>query len=240
MAILLIVMDSTRKAKSILEFLTAENCSVFAEEPNSKGNSRNPNWHSPKQIHVWEEFNFEVLEDLYDGKLMQELRYEGRDLPDYPTMSQEARVDRDEPHTVQIFNKWSHTIVETCLNAVKDTLHPSLWVPKAGETNWTQPMKMSWKPDAGAKPACGSDKRERFPKDYKVGKKWKSEVLHRKPLIDNEGLWRTGTKKSDAAMPIRQAFTYCVTTGCRYGCILSTEEAFIFRIKPRASPQGQS
>ena len=34
-------------------------------------------------------------------------------------------------------------------------------------------------------------------------------------------------------MPIRQVYTYCTEHGCRYGCILTTEEAFVFRIRPR-------
>lgn len=238
----MIVMDSTRRAKSMLEFLTAQNCIVFAEEPKSKTNSRNPNYHSPKQINVWQEFNFEVLEGLYGGKLMEELQYEGRTLPDYPASSPQARIDRNEEDTKLIYNQWSHFILDACLfNAVKDTLHPSLWKPGSGDSNWAKPMKNSpkWAPDAGATVACGTDKKERFPKDYKVAKKWKSDVLYQRPLINDEGLWHRSTKKSNDAMPIRQAFTYCVTTGCRYGCILSTEEAFIFRIKPRTSPQGQ-
>lgn len=239
-AMLMTAMDSSRRAKSILEFLTAENCSVFPQEPESKSNSRHPNWHSPKQINVWKEFNFENLEGLYDGKLMEELRNEGRKLPEYPASSPESRVDRNEPHTSLILNKWSHAILDTSLNAVRDTLHPSLWVPDIGNTNWTRPLKRNWKPDAGAIAACGKDKRERFPKDYKVAKKWKSRVLHQKPLIDSAGLWFRGSTKSNEAMPIRQAFTYCVTTGCRYGCILSTEEAFIFRIKPRTPAKGWS
>lgn len=231
-------MDSSRRAKSILEFLTAENCSVFAEEPDSKTNSQHRNYHFPKQINAWEEFNFETLESLYDGKLMEELRFEERKLPEYPTSSPASRVDRNEPHTILILNKWNHSILDAALETVKDTLHPSVWVPDTGESNWTTPLKRNWKPDAGAQAACGKDKRERFPKDYKVAKKWKSRVLHQKPLIDSSGMWCRGSQKSNDAMPIRQAFTYCVTTGCRYGCILSTEEAFIFRIKPRKSPEG--
>jgi hypothetical protein len=231
-------MDSRRRAKSTLEFLTAENCSILAQEPKSNSNSRHPNWHSPKQINAWKEFNFETLQGPYDGKLIEELQYEGRKLPEYPTSSPESRIDRNEPHTSLILHKWSHTILDVSLREVRDTLHPSLWVPEIGKTNWTRPMKKNWKPDAGAIAACLKDGRERFPKDYKVAKKWKSRVLHQKPLIDSAGLWCQGVKRSNEAMPIRQAFTYCVTMGCRYGCILSTEEAFIFRIKPRTLPRG--
>jgi hypothetical protein len=170
---------------------------------------------------------------------MEELRCEGRKLPEYPTLSPRSRVDLNEPQTSSILIKWSHTILDASLNSVKDTLHPALWVPEAGETNWTRPRKINRKPDAGAVAACEKDKRERLPKDYKVAKKWKSRDLHEKPLIDSNGMWFEGTKESNAAMPIRQAFTYCVASGCRYGCILSTEEAFIFRIKPRTSPKGE-
>lgn len=233
-------MDPPRRAKSILEFLTAENCSVCAEEPTNKGNTRNPNFHAPKQINVWKEFNFETLETLYNGKLMAELRYEDRKLPEYPTTSPASRIDCDESETTLILHHWSHYILDASLNAVVDTLHPSLWVSRLGKQNWATPLKNNWKPDAGAEAACGKDKRERLPKDYKVAKKWRSRVLHQKSLINSAGLWNRGSVKSNDAMPIRQAFTYCVTTGCRYGCILSTEEAFIFRIKPRTSPRGKS
>ncbi|KAJ4156018.1 hypothetical protein LMH87_001232 [Akanthomyces muscarius] len=36
----------------------------------------------------------------------------------------------------------------------------------------------------------------------------------------------------NCAFPFRQAYTYCVEFNCRYGCILTTEEAFVFRIRP--------
>lgn len=237
-------MDPPGRARSILEFLTAENCSVDPQEPKSKSNSRHPHWHSPKQIGIWREFNFKTLERIYNGKLMEELRHEGRKLPEYPTLSPESRVDRDEPHTILILNKWSHTIVDASLCAVRDTLHPSLWLPNVGDTNWTKPWpqdsKKRWQPDAGAQVACSKDRRERLPKDYKVAMKWKSGMLYRKsrPLINSSGLWLSGSNNTNEAMPIRQAFTYCVNKGCRYGCIISTEEAFIFRIKPRTRPTG--
>lgn len=237
-------MDSDRRAKSILEFLTAKNCSINAKEPRSKTNSKNPSWHTPKQINVWHEFNFETLESIYNGRLMEELRDERRRLPEYPSTSPESRTDCNEDDTVSILLKWSHTIVEQSLCAVRDTMHPSIWVGGGRRpSNWSSTVsirsgKSQWKPDAGAIAACGKDERERLPKEYKVAKKWRSRLLYQKNLIDSDGKWCRGYTRSKEAMPIRQAFTYCVTKGCRYGCILSTEEAFIFRIKPRSQPIG--
>jgi hypothetical protein len=84
---------------------------------------------------------------------------------------------------------------------------------------------------------CPSSEIERLPKDYKVAMKWKSSQM--KDLVDDDGIWKSGGSRAKLAMPIRQAYTYCVYYGCRYGCILTTEEAFIFRIKPRNEDSGR-
>lgn len=81
---------------------------------------------------------------------------------------------------------------------------------------------------------------ERFPKEYKTASKWQSDVLLRGEMTNSEGEWVDGYEGSNYAMPIRQAFTYCVTYKCRYGCILTCGEAFIFRIRPRGQPDGKT
>lgn len=80
--------------------------------------------------------------------------------------------------------------------------------------------------------------RERFPKEYKTASKWKSECIEAGDLFDSNGEWRDGALNKNNAMPIKQAYTYCVTYGCRYGCILTCGEAFIFRVRPRAQLPG--
>ncbi|KAH7304323.1 hypothetical protein B0I35DRAFT_363556 [Stachybotrys elegans] len=75
--------------------------------------------------------------------------------------------------------------------------------------------------------------RERFPKEYKPAQKWKSSHLYDLNLIDENGEWNDSKEFHNSAMPVRQAYSYCIQTMCRYGCILSCHEAFIFRIKPR-------
>jgi hypothetical protein len=78
-----------------------------------------------------------------------------------------------------------------------------------------------------------ADRRERFPKEYKVATKWTSREVLEGGLLNEKGEWEDGQFNDNLAMPINQAFTYCVANRARYGCILTCEEAFIFRIKPR-------
>lgn len=87
--------------------------------------------------------------------------------------------------------------------------------------------------------AALSFSQERFPKEYKTASKWQSDALLRGEVTNSEGEWVDGHEESNYAMPIRQAFTYCVTYECRYGCILTCGEAFIFRVRPRGQPDGE-
>lgn len=98
-------------------------------------------------------------------------------------------------------------------------------------------------PDAGATAAChthGSSCAaswiERLPKDYKTATKWRSWEALQKLLKDNNGNLIDREMVKDQAFPFRQAYTYCVEFNCRYGCILTTEEAFVFRIRPGIVP----
>lgn len=94
-------------------------------------------------------------------------------------------------------------------------------------------------PDAGATAACqthgdscAASWIERLPKDYKTSTKWRSWEALRNLLKDKNGNLREKEIAKDPAYPFRQAYTYCVEFNCRYGCILTTEEAFVFRIRP--------
>jgi hypothetical protein len=69
---------------------------------------------------------------------------------------------------------------------------------------------------------------ERLPKEVKPGSKWESTEMKR--LIGPNQKWVAGVGIRDEVMPVFQAYSYCVDHGCRYGCILTYQEAFIFRI----------
>ncbi|KAJ3481752.1 hypothetical protein NLG97_g7742 [Lecanicillium saksenae] len=95
-------------------------------------------------------------------------------------------------------------------------------------------------PDAGATMTCrthddmcSESSLERLPKDYKPATKWRSSDALEQILEKGKGGYlKKGGARKGLAWPIRQAYTYCVELGCRYGCILTTEEAFLFRIRP--------
>ncbi|KAH7321025.1 hypothetical protein B0I35DRAFT_204973 [Stachybotrys elegans] len=82
------------------------------------------------------------------------------------------------------------------------------------------------------------DQRERFPKEYKSAHHWRSHLLSDLDMLDEDGRWRPSQYNSKQAMPIRQAYTYCIQNMCRYGCILSCHEAFIFQIRPGGEIPG--
>jgi hypothetical protein len=109
------------------------------------------------------------------------------------------------------------------------------------DTNKTK-SKRSRQPDGGSVSVLemGSKKPgEMFPKEYKPASNWNSKALCNGECTDEEtGKWLRGRIGKNANAPIRQAYTYCIDFQCRYGCILTTAEAFIFRIKPRGREEA--
>lgn len=72
---------------------------------------------------------------------------------------------------------------------------------------------------------------ERFPKEYKQYQAWNFQDFQNK-IIGPGGEWYHHMKDDSLAWPVRQAYSYCLQNGCRYGCILTPKEALIFRVKP--------
>ncbi|KAI0114100.1 hypothetical protein GGR51DRAFT_505487 [Nemania sp. FL0031] len=108
-------------------------------------------------------------------------------------------------------------------------------------TDKEKSRKRRKQPDGGAVSLEEEPKRKRlgkfeefFPKEIKTASNWNSQKLRNGEYTDKEtGKWIGTVGESNENAPIRQAYTYCVDFRCRYGCILTTREAFMFRIKPR-------
>jgi hypothetical protein len=265
-------MEEENTAESIFEILTARNPDVKYPTPSSQTLSSRPGWFRPKQLKSWCEFNFQTLEAIYGGSLMEEACQKGCRLPSYPYLNPDVDcVVDDEPTTLHLLTKWNHTIVTASFDLVKK-FQPCSWVPKARETKTDggsptntdketeqlprlrsksigdEKRKLSKRliPDAGASSlsrANGSPDAlpsvEQLPKEYKTASKWQSSNIFR-DFIDEMGESRQSTRRSNKIKPIEQIYTYCVNLGCRYGCILTTGEAFIFRIKPRTNISGEN
>lgn len=242
--------------RSILEYLTERNPDIDNRQPANKRNTTRADYFIPKQLIEWTEFRFETLQMVYGGQLMKSAREKGVTLPDYPFLVPDVDcVVNCEPATVHILTKWNHGIVTAALNAVRDTFHPCMWIPRSGKKDIMKEIGLEKKKksksdsakskltraDSGAMsswPPYQEKAGEMLPKDYKTYTKWNSKDVINAKVLHEDGTWRTGMTKKSFAMPIRQVYTYCVNFGCRYGCILSTGEAFIFRIRPRASAKS--
>lgn len=227
--------------RSIFDYLTAPNPRIQYYEGNSRSLTTSIKYHVPKQLIHWDEFNFRTLETVYNKSLIQEARHKRCSLEAYPHILPEWDCQvGDEATTIAMLTKWNHTIVTQALEDVRQSFNPCFWVQGSG--------KSKVKADAGAISSSlghGSTttakEKQMLPKDYKTANKWMSSAVFEKGLIDQKtGLWGATASKKPEAMPIRQAYTYCIKHQCRYGCILSTGEAFIFRIRPRAVPSGMN
>ncbi|KAI1360579.1 hypothetical protein F5Y08DRAFT_348683 [Xylaria arbuscula] len=206
--------------------------------PDSNPDTHNPDFYWPREVRKWDESHFENLEKIYEGQLMNAARAPRHALPHYPSiLAKDCRIE-DEPMTTCLISKWNDSIVSIALEAVKDELNPCIWVQKASKPDRSVHIhKVTLRPDAGAYSIHEQDhgtKKERFPKDYKCARSWNSLKIRNGEYVDRlTGEWRPGRIHRNDNMPIRQAYTYSVKFGCRYGCLLTTEEAFVFRIRPR-------
>ncbi|KAI8663384.1 hypothetical protein NCS57_00939200 [Fusarium keratoplasticum] len=266
-------MTGTEPATSILEFLTHPNPIVSHRPPKRKTNSRNQKWHAPKQIKKWDEFHdFNVFKESFGGRLLEEARREGRDLPAYPDIDDETDcVERNEDDTRELYAVWTKRIVTAALRPIRQEFHSAVWskgdAPQDDEPSEPPPRPekqrqlprrecsveartprmqslKGLRPDSGTtlrntSPRTGdpdpdTHRPERFPKEYKPAEKWKSKWMAEVPLINESGEWERGRSGHDLAWPIKQAYTYCIQNMCRYGCILTCHEAFIFRVRPRS------
>ncbi|KAL7629019.1 hypothetical protein AAE478_000537 [Parahypoxylon ruwenzoriense] len=79
----------------------------------------------------------------------------------------------------------------------------------------------------------------RLPHDIKPGCKWHSSILE--SYVDkSSGKWLVGKSRSNLAKPIRQIYSYCLEHKARYGCIITSKEILIVRIKPYKTPRKDS
>lgn len=249
-------MATRNFATTILEFLTHQNPEVRHLSPNSSTTTRNDSFYWPKETKPWDQFeNFDVFKSAFRGRLYKAAIRKSERKFHYPYYKGEVDLNiRDEKKTRSLVDKWNHTIVTQALEEV-DEFKPSYWAND-------DPNKSTKKPEMSSSPASGGDSssrhrrvpdagsimlygdtdqspdaesRERFPKEYKPAGKWSSTQSIQQNLLGRHRRshkWGRDLIRKKQAWPIRQAFTYCIDTMCRYGCILTCKEAFIFRVKP--------
>jgi hypothetical protein len=244
--------------ESIFDYLTIQNPDIAGLSA-GRGNTSNQAFWRPKKLQEWTDFNMKVIRELFGGELMREAS-KTRPAFHVPRINEIQREVHDEATTWHLLEHWTVFTTMEALEAVRHTLHPATWKvserkrakPKGDKkrrsrvdtdhkTKRTDYAKL--RVDVSTVPLCNvcrfSDRHQgaeqRMPKEIKVYPKFLASRT-----LENlqDGFWDDENRNTDDEMPIRQAYTYCVTSGCRYGCILTAHEAFIFRISPLNPSHG--
>jgi hypothetical protein len=236
-----------RDYKSIFEFLTIENPVAISPEK-VKPPSGPPHDFVPAQLLPWEEFNMKTFRALYGERLIQEAQSNNRDLRK-PRLEEDEQKVEDEATTKSLIDQWILPMTREALLDVRNELHPAMWTSKTSRRKDAKGKPLREKilrQDIATKSLCKVCREqdlesywktvERFPKEVKPYPLFNSNRVLSALTI--EGYWDQARKTKGDELAIRQAYTYCIRYGCRYGCILSAHEAFIFRIKPLRQPIG--
>jgi hypothetical protein len=232
---------------SILDYLTIENPRIVSPS-SARPESNRERYFRPKRVLPWNDFSMSTFAEIYDRQLMEEAK---KVRPDFhvPLIHEHECNVHDHNTTLHLIGQWNIAMTKVALNAVRSELHPSTW---SGETRPRKEIQEArgegrqLEADSSTISLCRTCQyndsrsywgtRERLPKEIKPFPKFSStKALSR---LDSDGYWTEEAANKGHEVPIKQAYTYCVNNGCRYGCILSASEAFIFRIGPLHKPEG--
>ncbi|KAI0485998.1 hypothetical protein F4859DRAFT_527892 [Xylaria cf. heliscus] len=125
--------DRVCTAESILDYLTVRNPNVWSIDQLNATQSDDPRWRYPIYVEPWDEFNFETMEQIFSGDLMQECRDKRHKFHFLEPQLVPGAQDEDsgEPAASAILNLWTNTVVNKALIAVRDTLNPVQWAQQS-------------------------------------------------------------------------------------------------------------
>lgn len=113
-------------AKSLLEFLTEENPKLEGLARTST-QSRNEEWHTPRRVEKWKDFDFSVLKLIFEGKLWSECR-KSQELYYPHDLLPEELDHKNEKTAERILGAWTVRVVNIALARVRESLNPVFWV----------------------------------------------------------------------------------------------------------------
>lgn len=201
---------------------------------NKTGFQRNP-WSLPKEIVKWQDFEYEALQSIYDGKLSQTLgrQFQLQDIS-VPEMPFCQIHDEDSLETLLI--KWTHSIISNALSAaqrflqVRDT--ERIYMCRGGQAKWLkEEATIDRHPDWAAVKNSTINKKPRdkarnlLPGDTKLSSKWSSAEINPGEIEDDD-------RREEWFQPMAQIFTYCVHNRARYGYLITDKELVVVRVSP--------
>ncbi|KAI9149998.1 kinase-like protein [Paramyrothecium foliicola] len=223
---------------SIWEYLTIKNPPVITPQKSKPPSSR-PYSFTPMRLKTWHEFNMSTFEQIFGKQLMQEARQKRDMLEVIELGDRELHVFNDLTSD-SLLQQWNMPMTKHALHAVRDTLHPTGWQSNTDRRTAAAEISNIQLPASTAMSECEICRQrdqqspwntdERLPKVHTSYPKFNSARIL--PLVNSEGYWDMKKANRHDISLIKEAYTLCVVKGCRYGCILSTHEAFIFRVSP--------
>ena len=219
---------------SLLEYLRSENPVLNGNMCQGKGNtsSKTWSWITPRAIEVWEDFNLDSLDKIYDGQLKEvlECHFPLRDfsaIPEYPFCE-----IHDESSLDVLIAKWNQSMITDALSSAQIFLahrlnHGRIYMVRGGQTDDLAPAK-KLRPDwGGVKWYRGNTRKPRnvLPGDTKLSYKWSSADITLGPT-------KIHPKNADWLRPLTQVFSYCVRSDSRYGYLITDKELVVLRIRP--------
>lgn len=223
----------------------------------------------PTLLRPWDDFSISTFKTIYATQLFKACITDVPAGPGVILLDQESSTVGKEDEHRAVYHEWNWKRVDWALNhdLIKTRFspafrrghglpvaHQSAWantpphdVARTSERSTPRPVtyysearqKVILRPDDGAGRLVDENKLELVTMDYKVARKWSSTRMLAE-CVDSEGRLKSNDLGKTLVRPIKQLFAYCVAHGCRYGCLLTTEEAFLVRVGPIADSTGRS
>lgn len=224
----------------------------------------------PTLLKPWDDFTLSTFKTIYTGQLYEACIKTISPKPGVIMLDEVRPTASAEDAHRAVFRKCNWNRVNWALNhpLIKPRFNPALWrgkgLPVSHQTDWgnTPPYeavrtserntsrpstsysevgrkKVMLYPDDGAGRTFEETEFELVTMDYKVANKWNSEEMLDK-CFDKGRLKSSRMLGTTLVRPIKQLFAYCISHGCRYGCLLTTQEAFLVRVGLVAETSGRS
>ncbi|KAI1361614.1 hypothetical protein F5Y08DRAFT_342516 [Xylaria arbuscula] len=158
----------------------------------------------------------ELWKGIFDCQLMEECKRRRLVYHVFPPPDPLVDlIETQERSTERILHRWTIPMVNVALGEVANPLNPVSWTAQ-DLAELPEPSEAS----------------------ASTNEEYTSESLAKGLIVDKNGDWCPGMKTHMSSAPLRQLYTYCVDAKSRYGCIVTSKEVVVVRIKGNWSDQN--
>ena len=219
---------------SILEYLRSDSPVVSHvhhphDDAKQRRNTTSVYYTKPRCILEWEDFEFDSLQAIYNGRLRKVLDQETSNFIDRSAIPHLPFCEiHDEDSLEALLIKWNQSVVSDALDVTQtlsgaDQGQAKIYMVRGGQANKIARYQPDW---AGVLRASTQQRASSIlPGDTKVGWKWSSRDIQ---VGEVESIYLA----RDWLEPIKQIFTYCTKLNVRYGYIITERELVVTRIRP--------